>query len=706
MSLKVASIVVAVLAVHGGAVGALAAPVIPVTHWQGSVSLDPATSRFRAEAEAVLADVPEAGAPWRFLLSRELHVRSVLVDERPLPLTEIDGWNPRHFWERPPYADLGGYEVAREYEVAAPLGGWGSTPPRISLRWEGVIADSLHAPDRAYGRGFETTSGRIVPEGAYLSGSTFWLPWAGEGDFTFQFAIESPVEWSSIAPGDFEGRQESGGKAVMHWISRDPIEDVPLVSGPYVIRRREHKGVSVETWCYADTPDEVTDPYLDAGVEAIDRFSREFGRYPYSKCALVENYWQTGWGMPSFTLLGDRVIRLPFIVYTSFPHEILHNWWGNGVYVDATRGNWCEGLTTFGADYAAKEAESPEAARDYRRNQLVGYRDFATEGGRDFPLSKFRERDSAATQAVGYGKTLMLFHMLRNKVGPEVFSASLKRFYRENLFRAATWDDLRAAFSTQTGDDFAPWFTQWIDLVGAPALSLEDVVSGSVGEQWIVRGTLVQVGSWQLDVPVLVKGANASERVAVTLVGERTPFEIRTGFAPLVVAADPGFELLRHLHAAEVASTLSGVLGAGDTRIVIGAEAEGDVRAALLALGNEWAGDEGISVVEEASGEPLPGGEGGTWYFGEGPAARAFVASLPEPPAEGTLVLSGRIGGADGQPAGALLPTDAESVASIGRKIPHYSKYSWLAFDGNTNVGKGVWEAGESPLTVHLEPRS
>ena len=32
--------------------------------------------------------------------------------------------------------------------------------------------------------------------------------------------------------------------------------------------------------------------------------------------------------MPSYTLLGQTVLRLPFMVKTSLGHEIAHNWWG------------------------------------------------------------------------------------------------------------------------------------------------------------------------------------------------------------------------------------------------------------------------------------------------------------------------------------------------------------------------------------------
>jgi hypothetical protein len=708
---RYAAIAALALALTAGASGSARATA-PVTSIRADVSLDPATNLLVVKGEVVLAEVPPGDAPWRFLLHRDLRVRGVSAGGKPVAVRELDGWDPRHFWERPPYADLGGYDVAREIEVGPPAGGWGDEPPRISLQWHGTVADSLHPPEKAYDRSFETTTGRIVQRGAFLSGATFWLPWSGPAPFTYQLSVEAPAEWSTILPGDFEGREERGERAVMHWASRDPVESVPLVSGPYVIERREHKGVSLETWCYASTPKEVSEPYLGAAAGAIDRFSERFGPYPYSKFALVENYWQTGWGMPSFTFLGDRVIRLPFIVYTSYPHEILHNWWGNGVFVDASGGNWCEGLTTYGADYAAKEAEGGTAARDYRRNQLIGYRDFAAAGGRDFPLTRFRERDSAATQAVGYGKTFMVFHMLRQRLGQGGFDGALRRFYRTNLFRSADWSDVREAFEEDTGEDLATWFDTWVGKPGAPTLALEGVVAEPHGDEWMVSGTVVQDGAWPLRVPVVVTGDGERAEQVLPVTGERTPFEMAVAFPPVHVAADPDFHIFRLLYAEEVAPTLSGVLGAKRTRIVIGTEVSGPARDELVELGEDWARDDEVVLVEEVDGEELPPFEGGTWFFGGGAAADAFVAELPEvPSAEGegagdALVLAGRIGGDEERPGGVFLPGSADAVAAIGRKIPHYSKYSWLAFEGARNVGKGTWDPGESPLTVRVEAES
>jgi hypothetical protein len=461
--------------------------------------------------------------------------------------------------------------------------------------------------------------------------------------------------------------------------------------------------VSLEAWCYADTDSAVSAPYFEAAATAIDRFSALYGKYPFSKFALVENYWQSGYGMPSFTLLGSQVIRLPFIAHTSFPHEILHNWWGNGVYVDAARGNWCEGLNTFGADYAAKEREGGAAARDYRRDQLIGYRDFALAGGQDFALKRFRERASGATEAVGYGKTLMIFHMLRRSMGQSKFDAALRRLFREHRFRFASWDDLRRVFDQASERDLAVWLEQWIGRPGAPALSLVDLAVDDVGSARRVRGTLVQESpTFDVDVPVVVFGQGQSVAADVRVQGERTAFEILADFAPEVVSADPDFDLFRRLHDGEIAPTLSGVLGAARVRVVLGADAAGALRDALRSVAEGWAAETSVVVMEESADTPLADFDGGTWFFGEGPAARAFAAQLPTPPAAGTLVAAGRWRGAPARPAAIFRPADAASVAAVARKVPHYSKYSWLAFDGERNVAKGVWDAGESPLVVRI----
>ena len=670
-----------------------------VTHHDLRVRVDVRGSRIE-----VVDRVRVPAGDVRFLLHRDLAIQGIDGPRGPCTWMDEAHWNPRHFWDRPPYQELDAFDVVREIAVAA--ADTDAAVLELTIRYAGVIADSLHAPDRAYGRGFESTSGRIVSEGAFLAGGTFWLPWFGDGLVTFDLTVETPAEWRVVSQGELAGDEATGDTRSTRWRCADPMEEVYLIAGPYQVRERETNGVRVLTYCYESTGEEITNRYLDATGPAIERFAALFGPYPYSKFALVENYWQTGFGMPSFTLLGDRVIRLPFIVDTSYPHEIAHNWWGNGVYVKREEGNWCEGLTTYCADYAAKEEEGLHAAREYRRSTLTGYRDFAATGGQDFALVRFRERDSPATQAVGYGKTMMVFHMLRDRVGDETFWSSLRHLFAEHRFRRAGWTDVQTSFEITSSASLGAWFDQWIRSPGAPSFALEHVTRerGSGGGARI-RGVLVQTEpAFDVDVPIVLTRGDERKIARVPARGERTELSIDAPFVPERIAVDPDFEIFRLLHAEEVAPALSSVLGATATRIVLGESESDSIRAALEAVAHEWAADSTIAIATDADADF----DGATWFFGRGAPADRFVAAdvpLGSLSVDGVSVVAvGRRDGRVDRPAGVLLPHDASSVADIARKIPHYSKYSYLTFEGSRNVDKGFWAPGESPLLVEFEP--
>lgn len=46
----------------------------------------------------------------------------------------------------------------------------------------------------------------------------------------------------------------------------------------------------------------------------------------------------------------------------------------------------------------------------------------------------------------------------------------------------------------------------------------------------------------------------------------------------------------------------------------------------------------------------------------------------------------------------------AEALKGLSRKLPHYHKYSYLAFRGDEpeNIAKGKWPVTDSPMTVFL----
>jgi hypothetical protein len=678
-------------------------------HHDLEVRLEPETAHLSVIDRVRFAASRPGGQELSLLLHRDLALTQVLFGDEELTVTSLRRWRPRDFFDHPDYAELGEWTQARQHVIGAPAGGWPAGEVELEFRYAGAVYDSLRPPEVAYGRGFESTSGLIDPRGAFLSFESFWVPWAGEERFQYRLKTVLPEGWHSMSQGRRVRHDAEDGSNITIWETEAPQELVYLVAGPYTVREREHRGVSLYTYTYAETPADLCATYLDAAARYLDRYGEEVAPYGFSKWAMVENWWQTGYGMPGFTLLGDRVIRLPFIVDTSYGHEILHCWWGNGVYVDDESGNWCEGLTAYGADYAYKLDQSEDAGRDYRRDALTGYLDFASSEARDFPLREFRERSDFGTQAIGYGKCMMVFHMLEERVGSALFHRALKEFYRRFEFTPASWDDIASVFSEITGEDLTAWFGQWVDRTGAAKLSIAAVEKQ--GDGWRLR--VAQAGEpFALEVPVSWVDATGEHSTRFTVDGVSATLALPGTLRS--VAVDPDYHLFRELFRDEIPATLSQVLGADSTLVVIGRDSEPALRTELRRVAEEWSKNQEMKIVdeEELSGSDLAARS--LFLLGPGPLVDATFAdaraSLGWAPAELRDRAAGRsliacfhdpentqLGRA------VVLPADASVAAALGRKIPHYSRYSWLLFEGEQNVDKGAWTVLTSPLRRTLE---
>jgi hypothetical protein len=685
-------------------IGASEAQEWSILHHDIEAVVEPAGNRLEVTDQLRLSKPPDPMRPLHLLLHRDLEVESILLGGASLEMERAQGFQPRHFWRRPDYERMDEYVIATELIVEPPSGGW-PADPRLTLRYTGAVYDSLRPPEVAYSRGFETTTGLIDNRGAYLAGSTFWLPWRDERPFPYRLRVRVPAGWESMSQGTWAHREVTEeGRVESTWIADDPMDDAYLIAGPYLVRQKAHGDVQVYTFTYENTPADLCQTYLDATGDYLDLYEEMIGPYPFDKFAMVENWWQTGYGMPSFTFLGDRVIRLPFIVHTSYGHEILHNWWGNGVFVDAAHGNWSEGLTTYLADYTYKARESDAAAREYRLAQLQSYLDYASSGGRDFPLRRFTERENPSTQAVGYGKTMMVFHMLRRHLGDALFFAGLRHIYGEHLFQKASWDDVVRSFEAVSNRPLANWFEQWIGRAGAPLLSVAGDMADGGG--WIELNQTEPLYTLRVPVHTEVEGVLHVRVVPLRTATARLDLPAGTRW----VAVDPNFEIFRKLHRDEVPPALSQVLGADSTIVVVGSRCAPDVAAALRELAADWSRNHNQVVVEEADFDDSRGR--GVWLFGEGEhvdalfdATRAFgdaPSSLRKKSSEEGLsfVASFREPEHPQVPWTIVLPAEASVVAALGRKLPHYGRYSYLLFEKESNVEKGSWVVESSPLRL------
>jgi hypothetical protein len=490
------------------------------------------------------------------------------------------------------------------------------------------------------------------------------------------------------------------------------VEGPSLAAGPFAVDTREAGGVTLATYFTGANAD-LSAAYLAASERLIADYSRLFGPYPFAGFAVVENFFPTGYGFPGFTLVGGRILRLPFMLGASLAHEVAHNWWGNGVRVDPAEGNWCEGLTTYVADYRLAEAQGVREASEHRLQILRGYASLVVEGA-DFPLDRFRSREDPVTQSVGYGKGAMVFHMLRRLIGEEPFWEGLRDLYRRKSFQPATWGDLRAAFERTSGRNLEAFFDGWIAHPGALRLELSHVARSNRGAGWSVSGRVRQEGiPRHFSLPVVLETSSGRRSTALILDRSSADFSLESPEEPLALHLDPEADLFRRLSPAEIPPTVNRLKASRALRLIHDGEPQPAARQAvemlLEGLGIErhvWATDRTLDSGDFAGQDLLLVG----W-----PRAPRLHPSLPPELAfeGGVPALAGERVDQPGDVLFAVLPhpSDPGRVAALLhwgdpdragealRKITHYGRYSYLAFRDGHNRTKGTWTPGASPLS-------
>jgi hypothetical protein len=345
--------------------------------------------------------------------------------------------------------------------------------------------------------------------------------------------------------------------------------------------------------------------------------------------------------------------------------------------------------------------EGQGRGREYRRDTLRGYRSYVDES-EDFPLREFRSRHSAASQSIGYGKSLMLWHMLRLQLGYEKFVRGLQRFYQRFRFRRASYTDLSRVFSEIAGQDLQPFFDQWVDRVGAPVLAVKT--------EWLeedrirVRVRQEQPGElYELNVPLEISVEADPEAWVFSLPIQKreSSFEFNLPGPTVRVDLDPYFDVFRRLDRRETPPTLGDLFGAEKVMLVLPHE---DVEAMMegwKAFARAWSERvrAEIEVVQEQDLESLPE-DRAVWILGSNNRWRR--ALLPTLESHGAGLRDGKI-----HLDGLRLPQAGHSFAyaaphphseelvlawvgtdepaalpGLARKLPHYGKYSYLVFSG------------------------
>ncbi|HJT19099.1 MAG TPA: M1 family aminopeptidase [Nitrospira sp.] len=534
-----------------------------IRHHELFAQLDPPTHALTGRDRLTIAGA-HLGQPVRFSLASALSVDRITVSSSDAFAGDASPDIP--------------FEIERQsgspqtQRIAIPASAVVAKQMTITVFYHGLIDDPPKEPRHLRFITPSETAGHIGSAGVYLSGESGWYPDVPDSLSTYHVRVALPEGWTAVTQAKPQSTIacppeycRDPGWMLTEWPTTLPAEALTLAANRFVSKTRNWQAkngqsIEVATHLLPGNAD-LADEYLDAAIRYLDAYIPLLGPYPFERFAVAENFFASGLGMPSFTLLGGGVIKRHYVQPYALGHEIVHSWIGNAVFNRTDRGNWVEGLTTYLANYYWYELiGDPSQALEQRRLFLRGY-NLHVPPERDYPLGQFVQKRDERDNAIGYQKAAMVFHLLRQEVGEEAFWSGLKHLVARYVGRHAEWTDIERVFSDTSGKDLRWFFTQWVEHGGAPFFSIADAL-GHPG---------TQKGSFQLDVGIAQTGGPFRAIVGVAVGtedgrGHIIPFQvsealetlsIQLPLRPLTVTLDPEAMLMRRIPRASLPPVLN-----------------------------------------------------------------------------------------------------------------------------------------------------
>lgn len=338
-----------------------------------------------------------------------------------------------------------------------------------------------------------------------------------------------------------------------HWRQEQPHPSylITLVVGPFAIVEDKWRDKPV---LYYVPPARKGDALRTFGrtPEMMEVFSKKFGvDYPWDKYAQVVAE-QFGGGMEntSATTLGDCLLdersALDQDADGLISHELGHQWWGDLVTCRDWAHIWLnEGFASYCECIWEEHRHGPDAylLEVWRKGQ-------AARSAVDRPIVDRHYADEMGMfDSRAYPKGAFVLHMLRQKLGDDVFFAGLKRYLTDNRLKSVETVDFRRAMELVSGRDLERFFYDWTERSGHPKLEVNTTYD-SEHKQVRVAVKQTQAGeAFHFPLKISIKGDQSQSPTIFeeTIDHKDQSIQIPMASRPLGVEIDPSQGVLAEI---------------------------------------------------------------------------------------------------------------------------------------------------------------
>lgn len=342
----------------------------------------------------------------------------------------------------------------------------------ISIRYAGIPADGLIISTNKYGH--RTFFGDNWPNRAHQ-----WLPCHDHPSDKagVQFRVIAPDHYQVISNGIQTERTNTGnGTTLTVWTETTPIPTKVMVIGvaDFATGLAGTVGcIPVSSWTFPEDRDKGFFDYAQA-LGILDYFQQKIGPFPFPKLANVQSKTIFG-GMENAGCIFyyENSINGKRQEEALLAHEIAHQWFGNS----ASETDWPHLWLSEGfATYLTNCYLEAQYGTDTLKSRLVQQRSEIIAFHRKHPekpvVDSLETNLMQLLNANSYQKGGWVLHMLRRKLGDDLFWKSIAAYYQEYALKNASTNDLMTVCERVSGLDLHRFFQQWLRQPAYPMLEI------------------------------------------------------------------------------------------------------------------------------------------------------------------------------------------------------------------------------------------
>ncbi|MCW8382225.1 M1 family metallopeptidase [Streptomyces justiciae] len=261
----------------------------------------------------------------------------------------------------------------------------------------------------------------------------------------FRVRIDHPSALKVPATGRTWTTHGEPGRTVTHSVAHR-VRDFAWAAGPFrTATDTSPGGVRVKSYWAPNTPAAGVRLNRKDGVAAVDRFSKEFGRYPYGEIDLVMTK-DFGGGMeyPGLVILGTTDEGSAVV------HEVAHQWWYGIVGNDEYGAPWLD-----------------ESFAQYANARFYGWDTRDCWSDVYWPSESGAITNSMAYWSTHPGEYHLIYTAgpcaladLERTIGTDTMARLLKRYAHDHWYGVSTTADFKKAAQSVTDKDLAPFWKE------------------------------------------------------------------------------------------------------------------------------------------------------------------------------------------------------------------------------------------------------